>query len=93
MTRFDVFLIRFVASVVSCPADVVKTRMMNQRLSQGGTITYRSSLDCLVKTARTEGISGLYKGFLPTWARLGPWQFTFWVCYERLRIWTGVGSF
>lgn len=34
-----------------------------------------------------------YKGFFPTWARLGPWQLCFWVSYERLRSAMGLGSF
>ncbi len=30
-------------------------------------------LDCMRKTAKLEGITGLYKGFTPTWMRIGPW--------------------
>jgi hypothetical protein len=59
----------FVSAVVSTPFDVVKTRMMNQ--PQGVTL-YSSGLDCALKTARAEGILGLYKGFLPAYARLAP---------------------
>ena len=83
---------RFVAAIVSCPVDVVKTRMMNQQ-SKGAVVLYKSSLDCFMKTVKVEGFFGMYKGFLPTWARLGPWQFTFWVAYEQLRIISGVGGF
>ena len=78
----------FVASVVSCPVDVIKTRMMNQQNAM-----YKSSLDCLVKSVKAEGVLALYKGFLPTWTRLGPWQFTFWVTYEQLRKISGLGGF
>ncbi|GBG61142.1 hypothetical protein CBR_g19218 [Chara braunii] len=99
------------ATVLSCPADVVKTRMMNQghvagnraghvagglRVS-GATLLsstqYSSSLDCLLKTVRSEGVLALWKGFFPTWARLGPWQFVFWCSYEQLRKLTGLSSF
>ena len=45
------------------------------------------------QTLRAEGWRGLYSGFLPTWARLGPWQLTFWVSYEQLRKWGGLASF
>ena len=79
------------ATTLSCPADVVKTRMMNQ--GKEGKALYRSSYDCLVKTVRHEGIRALWKGFLPTWARLGPWQFVFWVSYEKLRRASGISSF
>ena len=53
----------------------------------------RSSYDWLVKTVRHEGVTALWKGFLPTWARLGPWQFVFWVSYEKLRQASGISSF
>ncbi|CAO2042475.1 unnamed protein product [Urochloa humidicola] len=79
------------ATTMSCPADVIKTRMMNQ--GKEGNTLYRSSYDCLIKTVRHEGMAALWKGFLPTWARLGPWQFVFWVSYEKLRHASGISSF
>ncbi|KAK7824025.1 mitochondrial uncoupling protein 3 [Quercus suber] len=81
------------ATTLSCPADVVKTRMMNQAAGKEGKIIYNSSYDCLVKTVRIEGLRALWKGFFPTWARLGPWQFVFWVSYEKLRQIAGLSSF
>lgn len=81
------------ATTLSCPADVVKTRMMNQANDQNGHVKYKSSYDCLVKTVKIEGLRALWKGFLPTWARLGPWQFVFWVSYERIRKIAGLTSF
>lgn len=77
------------ATIISCPADVVKTRMMNEE----GKFKYKSSYDCLVKTVRFEGLRALWKGFFPTWARLGPWQFVFWVSYEKFRLIAGLPSF
>ena len=81
------------ATALSCPADVVKTRMMNQAVSKEEKIVYRNSYDCLVKTVRIEGLKALWKGFFPTWARLGPWQFVFWVSYEKFRQIAGLSSF
>ncbi|XP_057428255.1 mitochondrial uncoupling protein 3-like [Lotus japonicus] len=81
------------ATSLSCPADVVKTRMMNQADKKEGKLLYNSSYDCLVKTVKLEGIRALWKGFFPTWARLGPWQFVFWVSYEKLRKVAGLSSF
>jgi hypothetical protein len=26
-----------------------------------------------LQSARTDGVTSLYKGFLPTWMRIGPW--------------------
>ncbi|KAI3816667.1 hypothetical protein L1987_16370 [Smallanthus sonchifolius] len=71
---------------MGCPANVVKTRMMNQVGDEDGKFKYRNSYDCLVKTVRFEGFRALWKGFFPTWARLGPWQFVFWVSYEKFRL-------
>ncbi|KAK6931253.1 Mitochondrial substrate/solute carrier [Dillenia turbinata] len=81
------------ASTLSCPADVVKTRMMNQAVSKDGKVIYKNSFDCLAKTVKYEGLKALWKGFFPTWARLGPWQFVFWVSYEKLRYLAGLSSF
>jgi len=78
------------ATITSCPADVVKTRMMNQAADQK---LYINSLDCLIKSVKAEGVLALYKGFFPTWARLGPWQLCFWITYEQLRVLTGMKAF
>lgn len=81
----------FVSAAVSTPADVVKTRLMSQ-----DPLTppqYKGMVDCLHKTVAGEGVRGLYKGFLPTWARLGPWQLCFWVTFEQLRRLQGIGGF
>ncbi|KAJ7529290.1 hypothetical protein O6H91_15G042600 [Diphasiastrum complanatum] len=82
------------ATILSCPADVVKTRMMNQAIDgKDGVAAYKHSLDCLTKTVKAEGVMALWKGFFPTWTRLGPWQFVFWVSYEQLRKFSGLSSF
>mmetsp|Transcript_13533 Transcript_13533/g.28951 ORF Transcript_13533/g.28951 Transcript_13533/m.28951 type:complete len:377 (+) Transcript_13533:170-1300(+) len=78
------------AAAATTPVDVVKTRMMGQHATAP---LYTSSLDCLIKSVRAEGVMALYKGFLPTWMRLGPWQLVFWVSYEQLRKAAGLGGF
>ncbi|KAL4239653.1 hypothetical protein ACF0H5_000460 [Mactra antiquata] len=83
----------FVASVMCTPADVVKTRIMNQPTENGRPVLYKNSIECLIKTVRQEGIMALYKGFLPNYCRLGPWLTTFWLSYEHLRKWTGHVTF
>ncbi|XP_065198960.1 mitochondrial uncoupling protein 4-like [Sycon ciliatum] len=82
-----------VAAVVSTPADVVKTRMMNQPVVDGRGTLYSSSADCLLQTVRQEGFFALYKGFLPIWYRMAPWSLTFWLSYEQVRKMSGVPSF
>jgi solute carrier family 25 uncoupling protein 27 len=75
------------ASLCSCPADVIKTRLMQT------DSPYKGTIDCLRTMLRTEGFWTLYKGFFPTWMRLGPWQFVFWVTYEQGRKLCGLGGF
>ncbi len=127
-----------VSAILGTPADVVKTRFMNQPTENGrfvrGTFQqnsfcgefqfhcherkadgecagfrfcrgslYKSSIDCLVKTVRSEGFYALYKGFIPIWARmvrswifecvrsfLRPEQLTYWVHsrkHKEFRFW------
>lgn len=89
------------ACLASSPMDVVRTRMMNQRrlksksdLTLGTTrpnihkpeVTfYRSSLHCAFVTVRSEGIRALYKGFVPAFMRMGPWNIIFFLVYEQLK--------
>jgi len=83
----------FFASLCSTPADVAKSRIMNQSVQADGTMLYRGTVDCWIKTVKAEGFLALYKGFLPGWLRLGPWQLVFWCTYEQLRLASGMGGF
>ncbi|KAI6660163.1 Mitochondrial substrate carrier family protein ucpB-like [Oopsacas minuta] len=77
----------FVCALCTSPFDVIKTRIMNQESAkEGGGKVYKTMLDCLVKTVRSEGMSGLYKGFFPNWMRLGPHTIICFLIFERLRI-------
>jgi len=84
----------FVAAVLGTPADLVKTRIMNQpRDFNGVGRFYHSSFDCLSKTIRKEGFFSLYKGFVPCWSRMAPWSLTFWLTWEEIRKISGSPSF
>jgi hypothetical protein len=72
-----------IASLVSTPFDVIKTRIINQ---PNHSSTYTGPLDCIVKTIRTEGVFALYKGFAPTYLRLAPWQMIFFVTAEQVSL-------
>ncbi|KAI9088499.1 mitochondrial carrier domain-containing protein [Phlyctochytrium arcticum] len=69
------------------PFDVASTRMYNQRTGVDGKhgALYKSGLDCLVKTVRTEGVPALYKGFTAHYLRLGPHTILTFVFLEQLR--------
>ncbi|XP_070581109.1 mitochondrial uncoupling protein 4-like [Ptychodera flava] len=83
-----------VAASMSTPADVIKTRVMNQPTDKHGRgLLYKNSIDCLLQAVKKEGFFSLYKGFLPTWARMAPWSLTFWLSYEEIRSLVGARSF
>ncbi|XP_054283102.1 mitochondrial uncoupling protein Bmcp [Macrosteles quadrilineatus] len=82
------FLASLGSAVASTPIDVIRTRLMNQRRLKAENIQshiYKGSVDCLVQTVRHEGFAALYKGFIPTWVRMGPWNIIFFITYEQLK--------
>ncbi|NP_001290093.1 mitochondrial uncoupling protein 3 isoform X1 [Meleagris gallopavo] len=70
----------FCATVVASPVDVVKTRYMNASPGQ-----YRNVPSCLLALLMQDGISGLYKGFVPSFLRLGSWNVVMFISYEQLQ--------
>ncbi|KAL1130632.1 hypothetical protein AAG570_011874 [Ranatra chinensis] len=84
----------FVAAIMGTPADVIKTRVMNQPTdNKGRGLLYKSSIDCLISTVKNEGFLALYKGFFPVWIRMAPWSLTFWLSFEQIRKFVGASSF
>ncbi|XP_044742707.1 mitochondrial uncoupling protein Bmcp [Chrysoperla carnea] len=82
------------SAVASTPLDVIRTRMMNQKklrivsaveTTQNNIYVYKGTVDCFLKTYKYEGFLALYKGFLPTWLRMGPWNIIFFITYEHLK--------
>lgn len=67
------------------PIDLIKSRYMNQQFVDGKGVLYRSTLDCLLKTVRSEGVTAIYKGFMMNWLRIGPHTITTFLIFERLR--------
>ncbi|KAJ6289938.1 hypothetical protein OIU78_025793 [Salix suchowensis] len=79
------FVAGFVASVASNPIDVIKTRVMNMKVEPGVEPPYKGALDCAVKTVKAEGPMALYKGFIPTISRQGPFTVVLFVTLEQVR--------
>ncbi|XVE66592.1 hypothetical protein DITRI_Ditri08aG0090800 [Diplodiscus trichospermus] len=79
------FAAGFVAAVASNPIDVVKTRVMNMKVAPGAVPPYLGALDCALKTVRAEGPMALYKGFIPTISRQGPFTVVLFVTLEQVR--------
>ncbi|XP_043929316.1 mitochondrial uncoupling protein 2-like isoform X2 [Protopterus annectens] len=74
------FAAGFCATVVASPVDVVKTRYMNSPQGQ-----YRSAINCAVVMLTKEGPTAFYKGFMPSFLRLGSWNIVMFVTYEQLK--------
>ncbi|OWM67726.1 mitochondrial uncoupling protein 4 [Punica granatum] len=79
------FAAGFVAAVASNPVDVIKTRVMNMKVEPGAVPPYAGALDCALKTVRAEGPMSLYKGFIPTISRQGPFTVVLFVTLEQVR--------
>eukprot|EP00262_Sarcandra_glabra_P003100 TRINITY_DN1357_c0_g1_i1.p1 TRINITY_DN1357_c0_g1~~TRINITY_DN1357_c0_g1_i1.p1 ORF type:complete len:306 (+),score=43.91 TRINITY_DN1357_c0_g1_i1:285-1202(+) len=68
----------FVAVCIGSPVDVVKSRMM-------GDSSYKSTLDCFIKTLKNEGPLAFYKGFIPNFGRLGSWNVIMFLTLEQAK--------
>ncbi|XP_031498603.1 mitochondrial uncoupling protein 4 [Nymphaea colorata] len=79
------FAAGIVAAVASNPVDVIKTRVMNMKVVPGEAPPYAGPLDCALKTIRAEGPMALYKGFIPTITRQGPFTVMLFVTLEQVR--------
>ncbi|MEQ2305721.1 Mitochondrial uncoupling protein 2 [Ameca splendens] len=70
----------FVTTVIASPVDVVKTRYMNSPPDQ-----YRSAINCAWTMLTKEGPSAFYKGFMPSFLRLGSWNVVMFVSFEQIK--------
>ncbi|XP_039986345.1 mitochondrial uncoupling protein 2-like [Xiphias gladius] len=67
-------------TLVASPVDVVKTRFMNSAPRQ-----YSGASDCALTMLTKEGPSAFYKGFMPSFLRLGSWNIVMFVSYEQMK--------
>ena len=76
-------------ALISSPCDVIRVRMMDQeRLrhpDKSPVRIYKSAGECFSVTIRNEGFPALYRGFVPAFMRMGPWNIIFFLVYERLK--------
>jgi len=63
-----------------------KTKIQKEGLRFKGSSgdLYTGTIDCLWKTTKSEGIISLYKGFVPTFLRMGPYTVLTLLFYEQL---------
>lgn len=87
------FMAGLTGAIASNPVDVIRTRLMNQKnfkreiegIPEILHFKYRNSFDCFIKTIQYEGPMALYKGFIPTFVRLTPWNIIFFISYEQMK--------
>mmetsp|Transcript_481 Transcript_481/g.675 ORF Transcript_481/g.675 Transcript_481/m.675 type:complete len:303 (+) Transcript_481:92-1000(+) len=90
------FFAGFMASLLSTPVDVARTRIMDEVTSSNSTgkqpVYSRNPFVTMTKIFMKEGLLGLYKGFVPSYTRLGTCTIIALVTFEQLRIFTGIGT-
>jgi len=69
-----------VATVLTQPFDVMKTRLMNAKPGE-----YNGVKDCAGHLFKVGGVGAFYKGFIPAWIRLSPQTIVTWLLLEQLR--------
>jgi len=72
----------FVATLITAPADLIKTRIMNAKKGY-----YKGIFDCLLRVWLSEGSRGLFKGFVPAYVRQGPHTMITFLVLEQLKHW------
>jgi len=70
-----------IATGMTQPADVMKTRMMNAKKNE-----YRGVVHCVTSTFKQGGLLAFFKGFTPAFIRLGPQTILTWLFKEQLRL-------
>jgi len=80
----------FAATTLAAPADLIKTRVMNDRAGmnmagQGERTLFGGGLDCMARTFSHEGMRGFFKGWLAAYMRLGPVFIVSWPLLELIR--------
>ena len=74
-------------TVCMTPFDVVSTRLYNQGVDKAGKGLYYSGVrDCFSKIFHKEGLWGFYKGWGPSFLRLGPHTILSLMFWDRLRV-------
>ncbi|XP_037630416.1 mitochondrial uncoupling protein 2-like isoform X1 [Sebastes umbrosus] len=74
------FAAGFCTTIVASPVDVVKTRYMNSAPGK-----YSSAINCALTMVMKEGATAFYKGFMPSFLRLGSWNIVMFVSYEQIK--------
>jgi solute carrier family 25 oxoglutarate transporter 11 len=72
-------------STASLPFDNIKTKLQKMKRLPDGTIPYSGFIDCAMKTATREGITGFWAGLPTYYFRVGPHAIITLMASEYLR--------
>lgn len=72
-------------SCASLPFDNIKTKLQKMKKLPDGTFPYSGFVDCAVKTAAREGITGFWAGLPTYYFRVGPHSIITLLAAETLR--------
>ena len=75
-----------VSATAAAPCDLIKTRCMN---APGGL----SAVRCLSLAIKEGGLIGLFRGWMPSYCRLGPHSLIQFPLLEQIRLLLGLGHF
>ncbi|KAL3702275.1 hypothetical protein R1sor_020297 [Riccia sorocarpa] len=82
-------LMREYRCTVLCPTELIKCRLQAQVKGGGSGIlslqVYDGPVDCILRTVRSEGVGGLFRGFSATFAREALGNSAFFLTYEASR--------
>mmetsp|Transcript_23025 Transcript_23025/g.64765 ORF Transcript_23025/g.64765 Transcript_23025/m.64765 type:complete len:335 (-) Transcript_23025:141-1145(-) len=72
---FSAFVSGLIAASVAAPVDLVRSRVMDDARGAGvgcSSAKYGGAMDCVIRTIKAEGPLALWKGWAPSYLRLGP---------------------
>lgn len=72
-------------STISLPFDNIKTKLQKMKRAPDGTFPYTGIMDCVMKTAAREGVTGFWAGLPTYYFRVGPHAIITLVSAEFLR--------
>lgn len=72
----------FAAVGLSCPADVLKSRIQNSAPGE-----FKGLLDCASQMVKSEGALSLWKGAGPAWIKLTPHTIISFIVLEKITMW------
>ncbi len=75
----------FTYSVVTKPIDLAKSRMMNEVVKQGEERRYRNIVQAIARIGASEGVTNLFKGFVPYFARCGGHTVAMFLALEQIK--------